>query len=587
MPLLFQLGLLTALWQLQEQAEQQLIRTERARELADAVNRMGNHAMEVISTYGAEQSIKDVSLANGQYQSLINQLTSDYEKLKALTDNDATKNGTVVKSERAAFDALAALQQLKSNRERGGPDEKQSRKRLWKEIRRLLPAVVPDEMTALGLAEKRYADQSIKMQSNFRKQATDLMLIGGIANAILTATLAVLLTKGVTLRLSKLRDNTLRLANNRPLTAILSGNDEIAQVDHTFHEMARELRNAQRKERAIVENARDLIFSLDANGRFVAANPASEDILGIPEEELLGLYLIDRVKSATVARVLDYMQELKRNEFLNPLEFELLHANGTYQVVLWSAYWSKDSDLYFCVLHDVSAFKEAQRLKEEVTAMISHDLRTPLSTISNVLDLLNGGALGKIEDKAAVYVNRARLNADRMISLINDLLDMEKIKSGQMDLERAPIELKDLLTECEELILGFAEEMGVKIAFETTALVVNADRERMQRVVYNLVSNAIKFSPRGGTVSIKTLSKNNFAHVLVSDQGPGIAPEQLESIFVRFLQASSHVAKLKGGSGLGLAICKEMVELHGGKIWAESVVGKGSTFIFTIPLADR
>jgi signal transduction histidine kinase len=214
-------------------------------------------------------------------------------------------------------------------------------------------------------------------------------------------------------------------------------------------------------------------------------------------------------------------------------------------------------------------------------AMITHDLRTPLSTINNVLDFFENGTYGTFDAKGRNYVLMAKRNADRMVALINDLLDIEKIKSGMMQLEIDTVSLSRCFSNCQAASLGLAEEMAVKLEFAPTEITVEADEQRLDRVLSNLVANAIKYSPKGTTVKVSADQQRNAVAIRVEDQGPGIPPDMLEAVFERFQQVGGS-SKSKGGSGLGLTICKAIVELHGGKIWVESR-GQGSTFIFTLP----
>jgi len=225
--------------------------------------------------------------------------------------------------------------------------------------------------------------------------------------------------------------------------------------------------------------------------------------------------------------------------------------------------------------------RRAEKLRQEVMAMITHDLRTPLATINNVLDFFENGTSGTFDEKGHRYVQMAKRNADRMVSLINDLLDIEKIKSGMMQLEIDSVRLSRCFANCEMISAAIAEESGVKLLFESTEIFIEADEQRLDRVLTNLVANAIKYSPKGKTVTISAHRQKNAVMVRVQDQGPGIPADMLESVFERFQQVGA--AKTKGGSGLGLTICKAIVEMHGGKIWVESA-DQGSTFIFTLPV---
>ena len=172
-----------------------------------------------------------------------------------------------------------------------------------------------------------------------------------------------------------------------------------------------------------------------------------------------------------------------------------------------------------------------------------------------------------------------------MSNLVNDLLDIEKVKSGLMTLDKQELDLQDCFTAARELAGAFAEEAGVKIEVVPCDLVVIADQDRVTRVLGNLIANAVKFSPKGGFIRVEATMDGAWVYTAVSDQGPGIPADQLEHIFERFRQVENSNTKGKGGSGLGLTICQAIVELHGGKIWVENLPKQGSRFIFTLPVA--
>jgi signal transduction histidine kinase len=224
--------------------------------------------------------------------------------------------------------------------------------------------------------------------------------------------------------------------------------------------------------------------------------------------------------------------------------------------------------------------EQIERMKQEFVAMLSHDLRSPLTSVQGTLTLAATGAYGDLSERLSSELNRAQRNAQRLIGLVNDLLDIEKMDSGMMELHKADVSLKEIFERSLESVEALAEPEKIVIKARHANLDVCADRDLLIRVLVNLLSNAIKYSPAGGVIEI---TASDFPHggteVRVCDQGPGIPDSYKSSIFDRFQQ----VQGTKGGSGLGLAICKAIVEGHGGTIGVESEQGKGSTFWFRIP----
>lgn len=226
---------------------------------------------------------------------------------------------------------------------------------------------------------------------------------------------------------------------------------------------------------------------------------------------------------------------------------------------------------------------ELEKFKRELTAMVTHELRTPLTSIQGVLTLLRVGALGELAPLARDKVQMAEANSQRLIRLINDLLDIEKMEAGKLELAPQPTPLQPVIQQSIEAVREFASQN--RITFETgeTHCWVNADSDRIVQVVINFLSNAIKYSEKNSTITITALQRDNSVEVRVIDRGRGIPAEFREKIFEKFQQVDAKDRREKKGTGLGLAICKAIIEQHGGAIGVESTPGEGSTFWFTLP----
>ncbi len=231
--------------------------------------------------------------------------------------------------------------------------------------------------------------------------------------------------------------------------------------------------------------------------------------------------------------------------------------------------------------------KKLEAVKDEFISTVSHELRTPLTSIRGALGLVVGGALGDLPPKFASMLEIAANNADRLVRLINDILDVEKMESGA-ELRRERVNLVDLCQTAIDENAGFARGYGVRFELHADDPNVNvfADRDRMRQVADNLLSNAAKYSPNGASVNVRVLLDGPNARVEVSDTGNGIPPEFESRIFQRFAQADSSDTRRRGGTGLGLAIAKQIVDDHGGQIGFDSTPGVGSTFFFILPCAD-
>jgi signal transduction histidine kinase len=235
---------------------------------------------------------------------------------------------------------------------------------------------------------------------------------------------------------------------------------------------------------------------------------------------------------------------------------------------------------------DISERRRLGRMKDEFISTVSHELRTPLTSLRASLGLIASGALDKRPEKQRQMLNMAIGNCDRLVRLVNDILDFQNGEKGKLPLHRQPIESVDLLRHAADVAHERAGEVHIGFRIDASPATVLADEERILQVLGELVANAIKFSPPETTIRMVTQRfGTNEVCFIVEDQGCGIPPEKLERIFERFQQGDSSDTRALGGTGLGLALCRSIVEQHGGRIWAESVAGKGSRFLFTLPAA--
>jgi signal transduction histidine kinase len=230
--------------------------------------------------------------------------------------------------------------------------------------------------------------------------------------------------------------------------------------------------------------------------------------------------------------------------------------------------------------------RELSEMKEEFLALTTHDLRSPLTVISGVISFFTSGRLGELTPEQKNMVAMMERNAQSLIELVNDLLDASKLESGTMRLEIASIDLKGLVDELRETMEPLAREKSLRMEEDLPADLppVEADRAKLRRILVNLVSNAIKFTSRGGRVTVRAARGDGHIRIGVSDTGVGIAPEDVKRLFDKYEQARSRATRGEKGTGLGLYITKQLVELHGGEIKVDSEIGKGSTFSFTIPV---
>jgi signal transduction histidine kinase len=232
---------------------------------------------------------------------------------------------------------------------------------------------------------------------------------------------------------------------------------------------------------------------------------------------------------------------------------------------------------------DISQRHALDRLKNEFISTVSHELRTPLTAIRGALGLLSHDGPGRYDAKSANLIRIALSNSDRLVRLINDILDLDRLGSGRGRIEFRPVQLAQVVRQAIDNLAPVAEAAGVQLIHDSTEVEINGDSDRLLQVLTNLISNGVKFSPRNSAISILLHPAKNGVTLSVIDPGRGIPADKLETIFGRFQQVDSSDSRQKGGTGLGLAICRAIVQQHSGRIWAERNQAGGSTFRVFLP----
>jgi PAS domain S-box-containing protein len=342
---------------------------------------------------------------------------------------------------------------------------------------------------------------------------------------------------------------------------------------------------------AVLDAADALVLAVGDDGKIVRVNRAFSELTGLAPE---------RVVRVTLAS-LPAFDEAGREKLLQPpitstapadarMEIPVFGRGGQMHEVAWSVTALCDvqghKEFLIWTGTDITHHKRIDRLKSEFISTVSHELRTPLTSIRGALGLLGGGAAGLLSPQAQSMVDVATRNSERLLTLINDLLDIEKIESGNMKLNLAVLSPAELVHQTVDSLRSYAQQFQVEMIEQDEAggACIEGDAARLTQVLANLLSNAIKFSPAGASVDVRIIRHDGWLRLSVNDRGPGIPEAFHDRIFSKFSQADASDSRAKGGTGLGLAISKAIVELHGGRIGFDSRPGGGSIFYFDLPV---
>ncbi|WP_341539111.1 ATP-binding protein [Acidipila rosea] len=344
-----------------------------------------------------------------------------------------------------------------------------------------------------------------------------------------------------------------------------------------------------RQREVILNSVADGILCVDGLGRIDFANPAATRMLGTAASRLIGLHfhsLIHAPLSASCTReTCSIFDVLKPRNSATTKETFYRQDDTSFTVEFSLTPLMEHGVITGSVIsfHDISERTALDQMKDEFVATVSHELRTPLTSIRGALGLLSAGLIGNVNEKAANLLRIAVFNSDRLVRLINDILDLERLESGRAPLILRAVSLKELVQQAIDALTPMGEASRISLEAHAAALEIEADPDRILQVITNLISNAIKFSPPDSMVKIIVDAVAGGIRLRVIDSGRGIPPDKLETIFDRFQQVDASDSRQKGGTGLGLAISRALIHQHHGRIWAECNAEKGATFTFFLP----
>jgi two-component system, OmpR family, sensor histidine kinase VicK len=524
-----------------------------------------------------ENEIKNLLQDSDEGRSDIDEIRVIDQKSKIIGTSDANNQGLVGRPTNEIL--------VKRVLVGGGPYDdiyvdKQSGDRVW-----VLASPIEKNKEIIGAIFLVAKIETVYDQMN---EINKIFTNGTVIALAITAILGVLLAQTITRPISDMRKHALAMAKgNFSRKVKVYGYDEIGQLAMTFNNLTKRLQEAQattegerRKLSSVLSYMTDGVIATDRKGRVILINDPAVEMLNVSREtvlsqpivSLLGLdeeYTFEDLSKEHESIILDY--STKEKPYILRANFSIIQKETGFVNGL------------IAVLHDITEQEKIDLERREFVANVSHELRTPLTTMRSYLEALAEGAW---QDKeiAPQFLNVTQTETERMIRLVNDLLQLSKMDSKDYRFNKDWV---DFILLFHRIIDRFEMTKNLNVTFERylpdEAMFVEIDQDKITQVLDNIISNALKYSPEGGTITFNVKENNGFIEISVSDQGLGIPKENLDKIFERFYRVDKARSRQMGGTGLGLAIAKEMISAHGGDIWATSVDGKGTTITFKLP----
>jgi PAS domain S-box-containing protein len=580
-PLTFELLFVSTLLVMMHQLDGERAREAHARELTSQLNKLLRLLLER-GTAVIIHNTTDSKAYGNRAHLLAGQIDQERAVLTTLVDQSQQEMQTM-----SRIDALidSCNHKVAESTELVRQGAKTEAAAIWLQLSPILNELC-NEVDA-AVAEQQSIQVEKKQSLAQMRTRVEIAIYAGIAfNIILAIWLTIYFNRGTSKRLDVLIDNTYRLAMHRDLSPPLDGEDELAHLDRTFRTMSESMLDLRRRETAVIEKAADIICSINVLGKFITVNPACTKQWGYAVDDLVGKHISSVIAPDDLERVLQHLTAIKQDAAAEAtFDCKIRTAKGELKPASWSAHWSNEEKSTFCVIHDISERVALEQMKNDFLAMASHDLKVPLASIRMLHKMLLVGVYGPVSDQAKEKLTEAQINTERLLALIQGLLDMERLESGSLELKMEPIFVDDIIGGALKSVSGFAEQQNILLhvlSHDNVKLAVDGDK--LIQVMVNLLSNAIKFSPSGETVTVAVEQTDTDLMLTVNDHGIGVPPELQNVIFEKFKTFAGANDANKSGTGLGLAICKLLIESHSGEIGLSTIAGEGTTFFVKLPV---
>ncbi|WP_273853883.1 cell wall metabolism sensor histidine kinase WalK [Guptibacillus spartinae] len=442
--------------------------------------------------------------------------------------------------------------------------------------------------------EKNSTVGAVYIQANMNQvfeqadEVNSLLAQSALIALVLTGLLGIIISRTITRPISDMRRQALVMARGDFTRKVkVYGEDEIGQLALAFNDLTRRLQEAnaitegeRRKLTSVLAYMTDGVIATDREGMIILMNDRAEEMMSVSRETVLG---------TSLNKILQFSEEKTWDDVYNGPDSMILDLSDDHQTFIirvnFSIIHKEDGPIngLIAVLHDITEQEQLEQERREFVVNVSHELRTPLTTMRSYLEALQDGALQDPEI-APRFLSVTQNETERMIRLVNDLLQLSKMDKKEYRLEFTEVNFVEMFDHVlDRFEMSKRDNIEISRQLPRVAIYTQVDKDKMTQVLDNIISNAIKYSPDGGTITARCWTIGKKIRISISDEGVGIPKNNLSKIFDRFYRVDKARSRQLGGTGLGLAIAKEMIHAHHGDIWAESKWGQGTTIYFTLP----
>jgi len=456
-----------------------------------------------------------------------------------------------------------------------------------------LPETLPMFMEAQSLNDRLFGIERQMVSSQpqelekIRQNFFSWLVAALLGSCLISIWLGRAFSQDFVVRLAAVSQQATKILVGETLRKPETGSDEISQLETILYDTNAALIETRRCELAILENATHIFCAIDRSLKLQRVVLDSRRTWGFDVDELRGRALLSLLSPDTKEATNVAFVKIASEGGTAQIENSLRCKDGVFRTFAWTVNWQPAESLFYCVVRDVTELRSLEKLKRNFLDMVSNDLRGPLEAVTDCLENLDEGRLGKLSANAKTRVGVARRNNKRLTELIGELLDVEKLDQGRASLQIETVKVSKLFSDAKEQLTDLAQKSSIEIIAPEGDAEVAVDAGRITQVIVNLLSNAIKFSPANSRIEFDANVVGELVEIGIKDSGPGISVEHQGLIFSRFHQVKSGSSKGIKGSGLGLAIVQSMVAEHGGSVGVESTIGQGSRFWIRIPRSQN